>query len=414
MTSRSETKKIRRRLFEILEISAIDDKVSTWFDGFMIVMIVLNVAVVVFETSQPLYAEYKTLFRVFDLFTIAVFTVEYIARVWVADLHVHYPRNKPWRARLRYMLSPYALIDLIAILPFYLGFYWDLRILRLFRLVRLFKLFRYSPALATLGRVFYAERRALMAAGVIMVGLMVFSATVIYYLEHEAQPHVFASIPHSMWWAMATLTTVGYGDMAPVTTLGRTFGGMVMVCGLGMFALPVGIIASGFAAKIRQREFIVNKDVLRQVPVFADLGAGPLSRMALLLKARIFGPSDVVVRNGEHADCMYFILSGEMEIAAGSRRTRLRAGDFFGELGLISEQRRSFTATARSRCQLMVLQKTDFLHLITEIPEIGRTILRLASDRLGAVDANGKALLDEKDIARTRRAIERAIRQLDD
>ena len=109
------------------------------------------------------------------------------------------------------------------------------------------------PALATLGRVFYAERRALLAAGVIVMGLMVFSASIIYYLEHEAQPEVFASIPHSMWWAMATLTTVGYGDMAPVTTAGRAFGGVVMVCGLGVFALPVGILASGFAAEIRDR-----------------------------------------------------------------------------------------------------------------------------------------------------------------
>jgi len=407
-----ETRKFRRRLFEILEISAIDDNVSTAFDYFIVGMILLNVAAVVFETSPQIYVGNEALFRAFDLFSIAVFTIEYAARVWVSDMHLHYPRNRPWRARLRYILSPYGLIDLLAILPFYLGLYLDLRILRVFRLVRLFKLFRYSPALATLGRVFYAERRALLAAAVIMLGLMVFSATIIYYLEHGAQPNVFASIPHSMWWAVATLTTVGYGDMAPITTPGRILGGFVMVCGLGMFALPVGIIASGFAAEIRQREFIVNKDVLGQVPVFADLGPLPLTRVAALLKARIFSPRDVIARRGDEADSMFIILSGEVEIATDQQRTNMGSGDFFGELGLLSDRRRNFTATARSRCQLMLLQKSDFLHLITESPDIGRTILRIASDRLGAVGADGESLLDEREIARSRRAIERAMQQL--
>ncbi|MGE0667920.1 MAG: cyclic nucleotide-gated ion channel [Sphingomonadales bacterium] len=412
MAAESDRKKFRRRLFEILEISAMDDTVATIFDTFIITMIVLNVAVVVLETSEPLYGDYKMLFQAFDVFTIVVFTIEYLARVWVADLHLQYPRNKPWRARLHYMMTPYALIDLIAILPFYLGIYWDLRILRVFRMVRLLKLFRYSPALATLGRVFYAERRALLAAGIIVLGLVVFSATIIYYLEHEAQPQVFASISHCMWWAITTLTTVGYGDMVPITTAGRMFGGFVMICGLGMFALPVGIIASGFATEIRNREFIVNKELLGQVSVFSELGPQPLSRIALLLRARIFNPSDIIVRRGEHADCMFFILSGEVEIASGARHNRLRTGDFFGELGLITEKARAFTATARSRCQLMVLQKTDFLHLVTENPEIGRSILRLASERL--VDADEHTEVMEEDIARTRRAIERALQELGD
>lgn len=413
MAPASATKKFRRRLFEILEISAIDDPIATAFDTIIIVMIVLNVAAVVMETYQPVYAEYQTLFHAFDLVTIVVFTAEYLARVWVADLHLEYPRNHPWRARLRYMGTPYAVIDLIAILPFYLGLYWDLRILRVFRLVRLLKLFRYSPALATLGRVFHAERRALLAAGLIVIGLMVFAATIIYYLEHDAQPELFASIPHCMWWSITTLTTVGYGDMVPITTAGRVFGGLVMMCGLGMFALPVGIIASGFATEIRNRDFNVNKELLGQVPVFAELGAQPLQRIALMLRARIFKPSDVIVRRGEHADCMFFILSGEVEIASGHRRDRLRGGDFFGEMGLITEQKREFTATARSRCQLMLLQKTDFLHLITDNPDIGRSILRLASERL-ASRGDGGTVADEQDMARTRRAIERALQELGD
>ncbi len=407
-----EARKFRRRLFEILEISAIDDTVSTVFDYFIVGMIVLNVAAVVLETSPQVYTGNEALFRAFDLFTIAVFTIEYAARVWVSDMHLHYPRNKPWRARLRYILSPYGLIDLIAILPFYLGLYLDLRLLRVFRLVRLFKLFRYSPAMSTLGRVFYAERRALLAAGVIMIGLMIFSATIMFHLEHEAQPEVFASIPHAMWWSIVTLATVGYGDMVPITTLGRVFGGFVVVSGLGMFALPVGIIASGFASEIRQRDFIVNKDVLGQVPVFAPLGPLPLSRVAALLKARIYAPKDVIARRGDDADGMYIILSGEVQIAADHQRINLGSGDFFGELGLLSDRRRSFTATARSRCQLMMLQRADFLHLISESPDIGRMILQIASDRLGSMGADGESLLDEREIARARSAIERAMQQL--
>ncbi|MEN3976643.1 cyclic nucleotide-gated ion channel [Emcibacter sp. SYSU 3D8] len=412
MTGRSGIQRIRRRLFEILEISAMDDKVSSIFDAFIITMIVLNVALVVFETSEPLFSQYKTVFHAFDLFTIGVFTIEYLARIWVSDMHGHYPRNKPWRARLRYIVSPYALIDLVAILPFYLGLYWDLRILRLFRLVRLLKLFRYSPALATLGRVFYSERRGLLAAGIIMVGLMVVAATIIYYLEHDAQPAVFASIPHAMWWAVATLTTVGYGDMTPITTEGRMFGGFMMICGLGMFALPVGILASGFATEIRQREFVVNKDVLGQIPVFSSLGPLPLSRIASLLKARIFNVSDVITRAGDYADSMFIVLSGEVEVATEYQRVRMTSGEFFGELGLLVDKERNFTATARSRCQLMMLQKADFLHLIGQSPDIGRVILEQASARLGAVGADGEALLDEEEIARSRRAIDRALNQL--
>lgn len=409
----SDRGRFRRRLFEILEIGAIDDVTARVFDGFMVALILLNVAAVVLETSEPFLQRHDGWLKGFEIFTVVVFTLEYAARLWVSDFHAHYPRNRPWKARLRYMLSPYALIDLAAILPFYLGFYPDLRVLRVFRLVRMLKLVRYSPALGTLGRVFYEERRALMAAGLIMLGLIVLSATVIYYLERAAQPTVFTSIPKSMWWAISTLTTVGYGDMTPVTPAGQVFGGLVMIFGLGVYALPVGIIASGFAAEIRRRDFVVTQDVLSRVPVFAELGPFALAKIAALLKARIFQPGDVVIKHGDYADSMCFILTGSVEIRSGSRHFRLGPGDFFGEIGLLTERRRTFTATAQLPSQIMMLEKGDFLHLIHANPDIGRTILQLASDRIGAIGPDGEALLSEAEIARARRAISQAMEQLD-
>lgn len=221
-------------------------------------LIVANVTAVVLETVHELHTEWRTGFRRFETVSVAVFSIEYVARLWSA---VEHPRfAAPITGRLRWMFSPAALIDLLSILPSLLMFAgFDLRALRLVRLSRLLrvaKLGRYSVAVQTLQRVLRAKAPDLLSLLFLLVVLLVVSSTCMYYLEHEAQPETFSSIPATMWWGIITLTTIGYGDMTPVTAGGRVFGGFIAVLGIGMFALPAGLLGAAFVAEINRKSSV--------------------------------------------------------------------------------------------------------------------------------------------------------------
>jgi voltage-gated potassium channel len=230
--------------------------VSHYFDVFMVVLITLNVFIVTIETLPGLHEHFLLAFTLFDTFSVAVFTVEYVLRMWVITVSPDYRR--PLLGRLRYMVTPLALVDLLAIAPFYIPLFLpmhlaDLRFLRILRLVRIFRIFklsRYSEAVKTLERVLYNKKEQLAATFFILVLLLIFSSSLIYYAEHDAQPEEFSSIPAAMWWGVITLATVGYGDVYPVTVLGKIIGGFVSIIGIGLFALPAGIFASGFAEEL--------------------------------------------------------------------------------------------------------------------------------------------------------------------
>ncbi len=230
-----------------------------WIDFALIVLIALNVAAVILETVDPIYHAYKIWFDLFDLFSVLVFTIEYVARVWTIVEDERF--SDGWRGRIRYMMTPMAIIDLLAILPFYFSLFIDadLRILRALRLLRVFKLTRYSSAMTMLLDVLQEEAKTLFACFFILFILLIITSTGAYLVEQAVQPDVFGSIPDSMWWALVTLTTVGYGDVTPVTPLGRIFGGIVTIIGVGMAALPAGILASGLADQLH-----VRRDDLRR------------------------------------------------------------------------------------------------------------------------------------------------------
>lgn len=287
--------------------------------------------------------------------------------------------------RLSYACGPFAIIDLMAILPFYLALIlpgFDLRLLRALRLLRLFKLARYSPALASLWRVLVDERRALAAAFIIVLFLLTASATAIYHVERTLQPEAFGSIPAAMWWAVATLTTVGYGDVVPVTDLGRMIGGLVMVFGLAMFALPIAIIASGFSSEIHRHDFVVTWGMVARVPLFARLDALSVSRITNLLHSRVVTPGMEIVRRGEPAKAMYFIASGEVEVDLLQGSQRLRDGEFFGEMALLQHSERVATVRAVTRCRLLVLDIGDFHQLVAADGDLREAISRVAEERL--------------------------------
>ena len=390
---------LKHRLYEILEAGHPEDVTSRVFDLTMVVIIIGNVAAVAMETVESFNAQYGAAMRVFELASVAIFTVEYLARLWVADQHLPLQGYGPVKARVRFALGPFPIIDFLAVAPFYLSLIVpaaDLRILRVFRLLRLLKLARYSPAIASLGRVLADERRALGAALLIMVVLLMLSATAIYYIERFVQPEKFASIPGSMWWALATLTTVGYGDVVPVTALGRVIGGLVMIFGLGMFALPIGIIASGFANEIHRREFVVSWGLVARVPLFAKLDAMAVSRVSNLLRSKVMPADTVIARRGEPADAMYFIASGQVHVEVEPEPVTLGEGDFFGELALLNETTRGATVLSITQTRLLVLPVDDFHHLLSTQADLREAIQSVADDRLAWADESGAAGSDAK------------------
>ena len=384
------TGRLKRRLFEVLEAGLAGDRLSVAVDWLLVALILANVAAVVAETVEPIGTRHRGAFLVFNAVSVAIFTVEYAARLWVCTEHFSVAGRGPLEARLRYAVSPFALIDLVAIAPFYLALFLpilDLRALRIFRLLRLLKLARYSPALATLWRVLCDERRALAAALLIMLGLLVVSATAMYHAERNAQPEAFGSIPAAMWWALATLTTVGYGDVVPATDLGRAIGGLVMLFGLGMFALPIGIIASGFASEIHRRDFVVTWGMVARVPLFAKLDALSVSRITNLLRAQVVLPGTVIVRRGDVPKSMFFVTDGEVEVDVAPTPVRLRDGDFFGEVALLRGFERLATARAVTRCRLLVLDAADFHDLMAADGDLREAVESVAEERLADLGA---------------------------
>jgi voltage-gated potassium channel len=243
---------LKVRIFRILDPGDEDDK---YFESFIMGLIILNVAAVILETVNSLYVRYAPIFSAFNVFSIAVFSVEYILRVWSCGVDERF-RDPLW-GRLRFMVTPLAIIDLLVVLPFYLPIVFPelrfLRAIRLFRLFRMLKLVRYSESINTLAKVLRMKKEALGAMFFFMLILLIVAASLMYKAEHDAQPKAFSSIPAAMWWGIETLATVGYGDLYPVTPLGKLIGSIVVILGIGLFALPTGILAAGFAEEI-QRE----------------------------------------------------------------------------------------------------------------------------------------------------------------
>ena len=364
---------LRRQTFEIVEIGTGGHSAGKSFDIFMVVLILLNVIAVAIETVEPIRDQYYTEFFYFEIFSLFIFILEYLMRVWSC---VEY-RAAPERAgknefRMRFLFSPLMVIDFIAIAPTILFSFFglDLRFLRVFRFLRLFKLMRYSPALSSLGRVIYAERRALIATMIIMLGLALFSSSVMYYLEREVQPEVFGNIPSAMWWAFATLTTVGYGDVVPFTTWGKIFGACIMILGVGVYALPVGIIASGFANEIHRRDFVVRWGLVANVPLFHGLDANLINAIAKRLRSQVVQTGKLIAYEGERADKLFLIVSGSVRRRNEEGETHLKKGAFFGARSLMERTTFHANYVVTSKAQMLVLEAADFHHLLDYYPDL--------------------------------------------
>lgn len=254
-TSVTQPHPIRTALYNIIFSDDHAKLTTLLFDIGLISIICLNVVAIMLESMPSFIAVYEQELFYFEIFSIIVFTVEYIGRAWCIVDDPSFRYAKAVKGRLRYLITPMAIIDLLAVAPFYLSFLFaiDLRFLRVLRLIRIFKLARYSSAMSILLSVIRQETRAFAAALFVLALLLIVSASMIHFFEQEAQPGKFESIPHAMWWALITLTTVGYGDIVPVTPGGKVFGAFISVIGIGMVALPAGILASGFSEKLHAR-----------------------------------------------------------------------------------------------------------------------------------------------------------------
>jgi voltage-gated potassium channel len=236
-----------------------ETKKGDTFDSFITTLIVLNVFAIVAESYPQVEKSYHIYFLYFEYFSVTVFTIEYFLRLWTAPLL--YPKLSPSKARVKFVKSLLGIIDLLAILPFYIPFIIkiDLRFLRLFRLLRVMKLSRHSESLRMIRRVLKNSRSELSVTVFVVFILLIVSSSLMYYIEHEAQPEAFQNIGQGFWWAVATLTTVGYGDIYPVTGLGKFISGLIALLGIGLVALPTGIISSAFMAELENKKKKENK-----------------------------------------------------------------------------------------------------------------------------------------------------------
>jgi voltage-gated potassium channel len=380
--SKQASKTWRRRIFEIIETGHGDDIASVIFDGFIVSLILANIAAFVADTVPSIRTEWGDWFYWFEVFSVAIFTLEYALRIWTAVEVPYLSRKPPWRARWKIARQPALIIDLAAILPFYLSsiFMIDLRILRTLRLLRFLKLSRYSPAMYTLVRVLSNERKALAGACLLLATALLFSATLMYYIEGDAQPDKFGSVPQAAWWAIATLTTVGYGDATPVTALGKLIGGFTMVVGLCILALPVAIISTGFAQELQRRDFVVTWSLMSRVPLLARLDAKEAGEIMPLLQAHNVPPHAEVVKKGAPGDAMYFIASGKLEKGATEKRETYSAGDVFGVGAMFDDGVHDESVVSASKCRLLKLHREDFHRLAATHPRIASHIRKLAND----------------------------------
>lgn len=230
---------------------------------FIVTLIVLNGVAVILESNRQLHQQYSEFFTAFELFSVIIFTIEYLGRVWAAAENDRYGDMPTWRARLSYIFSPMALIDLFAIAPFYLSLIIpiDLRYLRFFRLLRLLKLSHYFDGLQIFSEVLRREAGSISAALLTMLILVIVSACLMFTVENAARPGHFESITHAIWWAVVTLTTVGYGDITPITFAGKLLAIGIMLLGIGTMALPAGILAARFSEELHSRREYVNRRV---------------------------------------------------------------------------------------------------------------------------------------------------------
>jgi voltage-gated potassium channel len=368
------------RLYQILHPET-RDPAARIFRSVHHVMVAAGIGVMLADTVREWREAYTGALDAGFQIVSAFFFAEYVLRLTAAPGAPGAAHRGKWQSRLAWATSLGGIFDLLGALPGVLDVVFDPGYASLFAFIWAFKLVRYSPGLASLERVISNARQALLSVLLGFGILLLFAASLAYLLERSTQPDVFGSIPAALWWAIVTMTTTGYGDVVPQTVLGRMLAGVVMISGIAVIALWAGILATGYFEETRRREFLRTWDLVAKVPFFHDVGAGVIADVAQLLRRRDYPAGAVIVRRGERGDCMYFLVSGEVEVRLRPESLYRGPGYFFGELALLTGDPRNATIVAMQHCTLLRLDIVDFRQLLGRQPELARIIHAEAEQR---------------------------------
>ncbi len=295
--------------------------------------------------------------------SIVIFGIEFLLRVFV-------------ERKLSFLISIDGLVFVNQVFfPFY-----DLRILRLFRLFDIFSQSRFLLPTNTLIKTIIKQRNALLGSQIMVISILLVVSTFIYFLESSVQPDVFGSIPSTMWWGIATLTTVGYGDVVPMTDLGKLLASFTMLVGIGMFALPAAILASAYYEEIQKKNFLVSFEAIASVPLFQELPIGAVGKINEKLQVVLVSEHETIFSKGDEADSMFIIEYGKVKVEI-KEPVYLVSGDYFGEMGLLGNVPRNATITAADDTKLLELTKSDLAELSEEHPGLFKELELSASSR---------------------------------
>ncbi|MDQ2859568.1 MAG: cyclic nucleotide-gated ion channel/potassium channel family protein [Pseudomonadota bacterium] len=369
---------LRQRVHVTLEEGQAEGGLSHVVEYFLIVLIITNVVAIILETVPKLYARYHGFFSTFELFTVIVFAIEYALRVWSSPEDPRIGADHPVLGRLRFAMRPMMVIDFLSFAPFFLaalsGGAIDLRALRILRLLRLLKIARYSQAMPALLGVLYAERRALLGSFILLLCTVCAAGEVMHLVEGPGQPREFGTLPDSMYWAITTLATVGYGDEVPITMLGKLVAGVTMVLGLVLFAMPIGIIAKGFVDALHRREFSITWSMVKRQPLFEDFGVEAVGQIVDLMGARVVQDHTRIAVAGQNAETFYLIISGRARAEDETGAWDLEPGDMIGDEALGDEGTYARTVLARTEMRLMVLPSEELRRLSRKFPLLEQRI----------------------------------------
>lgn len=374
---------IKLKVYNLLERSSAGNRLARQIDAILILFIVVNVGLAVLETEPSIGEVYIWQIFLLDIVAGSVFAVEYLLRLWVSDLHPPLRKYGPLKARVVYALQPLSLVDFVAVLPFWLSLFFasiSWKSLVILRLLRFLKIARYSPAVRSLISAVVTERKAIVGSLVLILGVALVAATLLYSVEHAAQPKSFGSIPSALWWAFSTLTTVGYGDVVPVTAAGKMIASLVMLMGYCLFALPVGIIGTAFAREIHSRDFVITWGMVATVPLFERLTAVEIAAVTELLHSHSVPEGQRICEKGEDGKSLFLIASGEVEEVFEDHSIVHGEGEHFGEASLFGHRKRTASAIARTPVQVMELKMEDLRRFMDRKPAVAKKIIDEAID----------------------------------
>ena len=331
------------------------------------VAVIIGVLMVVLLTLDPAYEAARQWANVVLWGCLGFFAFEWAVRICHAATI--------GRA-FAYLLSGRGLVDAACAtaVPLALLLGADARSAWLFAVIWLVKVIPGVPGLRQLRRVLVLESGALLSVLVLFLMVLFVASVVEYFLERDVQPETFGNVPSALWWAVVTLTTTGYGDAVPTTLLGRLVAAVVMICGLGVFGLWTGILATGFAAETRRANFLKTWESVSKVPFFAALGPSAIADVTHMLRTMDLPARVTIIRKSQQGDCMYFIASGEVEVDLPGKKVRLGEGAFFGEMALLGNNLRSANITTTRVSRLLVLDLVDFRLLMARHPDLAETI----------------------------------------